>query len=84
MKQLVFDAKLTTPYFATWHATSEERKLANEYKVNVRFIATSSGLTRWHYINDDSKNEKVTEQGEKSRTFDGQYVFLYQLINKVT
>ncbi|KPI95038.1 Voltage-dependent calcium channel subunit alpha-2/delta-4 [Papilio xuthus] len=72
VKQLVFDAKLTTPYFATWYATSEERKLANEYKVNVRFIATSSGLTRWHYINDDSKNEKVTEQGEKSRTFDGQ------------
>ncbi|CAG4977830.1 unnamed protein product [Parnassius apollo] len=72
VKQLVFDAKLTTPYFLTWHASEEERKLANEYKVSVRFIATSSGLTRWHYINDDSKNEKVTEQGEKIKDFDGE------------
>ncbi|XP_045495247.1 voltage-dependent calcium channel subunit alpha-2/delta-3 [Colias croceus] len=71
VKQLVFDAKLSTPYFRDWRATDEERELARKYSVSVRFIATSSGLTRWHYIFDDEKNEKVNEQGIREKDYDG-------------
>lgn len=67
----MFDAKLTTPYFETWHASDEERALANDYNVSVRFIATSSGLTRWHYIFDEDKNEKVSDTGYRERGYNG-------------
>ncbi|XP_034830585.1 voltage-dependent calcium channel subunit alpha-2/delta-3 [Maniola hyperantus] len=71
VKQLVFDAKLSTPYFRTWEASEEERSLAEKYNVNVRFIATSSGMTRWHYIFDDSKNEKVDTEGNRTKEYPG-------------
>ncbi|CAH1639873.1 unnamed protein product [Spodoptera littoralis] len=45
VKQLVFDAKLSAPYFENWIATDEQWDLARKYNVSVRFIATSSGLT---------------------------------------
>lgn len=67
----MFDAKLTTPYFDKWHASNTERIMANTYKVSVRFIATSSGLTRWHYIFDDDKNEKISDNGEREKKFGG-------------
>ncbi|XP_041974818.1 voltage-dependent calcium channel subunit alpha-2/delta-3 isoform X2 [Aricia agestis] len=71
VKQLVFDAKLSAPYFRSWSATEEERNLARKYNVSVRFIATSSGLTRWHYIFDDYKNEWVDEVGNRDKEFTG-------------
>ncbi|XP_072941901.1 voltage-dependent calcium channel subunit alpha-2/delta-4 [Epargyreus clarus] len=70
VKQLVFDAKLSAPYFRNWDASPEERELAKKYNVDVRFIATSSGLTRWHYIFDDSKNEKVNPNGYREKEYD--------------
>lgn len=76
VKQLVFDAKLSTPYFRHWEATDEERELAKKYNVSVRFIATSSGLTRWHYIFDDDKNEVVNEHGFRKKTFKGELVYI--------
>ncbi|XP_028034568.1 voltage-dependent calcium channel subunit alpha-2/delta-4-like isoform X1 [Bombyx mandarina] len=71
VKQLVFDAKLTTPYFENWDATNEEINLAKKYNVSVRFIATASGLTRWHYINDKTKNEKVNDTGYRHKEYKG-------------
>ncbi|CAH2102250.1 unnamed protein product [Euphydryas editha] len=71
VKQLVFDAKLSAPYFRTWEATDEERNLAQKYNVSVRFIATSSGLTRWHYIFEDAKNERVDELGRREKEYPG-------------
>lgn len=71
VKQLVFDAKLSTPYFRTWESTEEEQALAEKYNVSVRFIATSSGLTRWHYIFDDDKNEVVDEMGVPNKNYSG-------------
>ncbi|XP_045449056.1 voltage-dependent calcium channel subunit alpha-2/delta-3 [Melitaea cinxia] len=72
VKQLVFDAKLSAPYFRTWEATEEERNLAQKYNVSVRFIATSSGLTRWHYIFEDTKNERVDELGQRTKEYPGE------------
>ncbi|XP_028158814.1 voltage-dependent calcium channel subunit alpha-2/delta-4 isoform X1 [Ostrinia nubilalis] len=65
VKQLVFDAKLTTPFFKEWNASDEEVELTAKYNVSVRFIATSSGLTRWHYIFDEDKNEVVDDEGNR-------------------
>ncbi|CAB3256391.1 unnamed protein product [Arctia plantaginis] len=75
VKQLVFDAKLTTPYFETWTASdgfdeNEMWELAKTYNVSVRFIATSSGLTRWHYIFDSTKNEQVDDHGKRSKEYE--------------
>ncbi|KAG6450470.1 voltage-dependent calcium channel subunit alpha-2/delta-3 isoform X2 [Manduca sexta] len=71
VKQLVFDAKLSTPYFEKWDATDEEWELAKKYNVTVRFIATSSGLTRWHYIFDPTKNERVNDTGYRHKDYPG-------------
>lgn len=71
VKQLVFDAKLSAPYFKIWTAERDELELAKLYNVSVRFIATSSGLTRWHYIFDDSKNEKVDDHGNRRKEYSG-------------
>lgn len=72
VKQLVFDAKLSAPYFEKWEATPEEEELAKKYNVSVRFIATSSGLTRWHYIYDSDKNEVVDDNGNRHRNYTGE------------
>lgn len=72
VKQLVFDAKLSAPYFQEWtDHTAYEEKLAKKYNVSVRFIMTSSGLTRWHYLYDDDKNEQVNEIGVRLKNYDG-------------
>lgn len=71
VKQLVFDAKLSAPYFENWIATDEEWDLARKYNVSVRFIATSSGLTRWHYVFENDKNEEVDDQGNRRKEYDG-------------
>lgn len=71
VKQLVFDAKLSTPYFGNWIATDDEWALARKYNVSVRFIATSSGLTRWHYVFDTDKNEEVDDYGNRRKEYDG-------------
>lgn len=71
VKQLVFDAKLSKPYFERWDASPSERHLAKEYNVTVRFIATGSGLTRWHYIFDDTKNEVIYSNGSRTKKFQG-------------
>lgn len=49
--------------------------MAQKYNVSVRFIATSSGLTRWHYIFEDAKNERVDELGQRAKEYPGEYVF---------
>ncbi|CAG9796424.1 unnamed protein product [Diatraea saccharalis] len=67
VKQLVFDAKLSAPYFQEWDSTPEQIALADKYNVSVRFIATSSGLTRWHYIFDDDMNEVVDDYGNRMK-----------------
>lgn len=72
---MVFDAKLTTPYFETWTASdgfdeNEMWELAKTYNVSVRFIATSSGLTRWHYIFDSTKNEQVDDHGKRTKEYE--------------
>ncbi|XP_013197195.2 voltage-dependent calcium channel subunit alpha-2/delta-4 isoform X2 [Amyelois transitella] len=69
VKQLVFDAKLTTPYFKTWEASKVEWNLAEKYNVSVRFIATSSGMTRWHYIFEEDKNEVVDDFGNRHKNY---------------
>ncbi|KAH9641729.1 hypothetical protein HF086_003855 [Spodoptera exigua] len=71
VKQLVFDAKLSAPYFENWIATDEQWDLARKYNVSVRFIATSSGLTRWHYVFDSDKNEEVDDHGNRRKGYDG-------------
>ncbi|KAJ8736160.1 hypothetical protein PYW08_006816 [Mythimna loreyi] len=71
VKQLVFDAKLSAPYFETWTASDEEMDLAKKYNVSVRFIATSSGLTRWHYVFDSDKNEQVDDHGRPHKEYAG-------------
>lgn len=78
VKQLVFDAKLSTPYFRSWDATQEERDLAQKYNVSVRFIATSSGLTRWHYVFEDHKNEWVDEFGNRAKKYQDKLVFIWK------
>lgn len=76
VKQLVFDAKLTTPFFKEWNATDEEVELTAKYNVSVRFIATSSGLTRWHYIFDEDKNEVVDDEGNRWKNSTEEYGYL--------
>ncbi|KAI5644965.1 neuronal voltage-dependent calcium channel alpha 2acd domain-containing protein [Phthorimaea operculella] len=61
IRQVVFDAKLTHNHFGPWRHPNWD--LAAKYNVSVRFIATSSGLTRWHYIVDEYKNEQVNDDG---------------------
>lgn len=68
---MVFDAKLSNPYFQTWYATDEDKNLAKSFNVTVRFIATSSGFTRWHYVEDESKNERIDDLGNREKDFDG-------------
>lgn len=71
MLQLVFDAKLSTPYFKTWNASARDKKMAGNYNVSVRFIATAGGLTRWDYIDDTHKNEQVNDTGWRNKEYDG-------------
>lgn len=52
MQLLVFDAKATNDSFRGDYLNLpyKARKLAREYGVFIRFIATQSGLTRWHHL----------------------------------
>ncbi|XP_020292815.1 voltage-dependent calcium channel subunit alpha-2/delta-3 isoform X2 [Pseudomyrmex gracilis] len=52
MQLLVFDAKATNDSFRGDYLNLpyKTRKLAQEYGVFIRFIATQSGLTRWHHL----------------------------------
>ncbi|XP_066590097.1 voltage-dependent calcium channel subunit alpha-2/delta-3 [Prorops nasuta] len=53
MQLLVFDAKATnTSFNGTFSLNNpRERILADTYQVFIRFVATQSGLTRWHHLN---------------------------------
>lgn len=77
VKQLVFDAKLSNPYFKDWIATESDWELARKYNVSVRFIATSSGLTRWHYIFETDKNERVDDSGTRHKDSPDEYDFIF-------
>ncbi|XP_063616457.1 voltage-dependent calcium channel subunit alpha-2/delta-4-like isoform X1 [Cydia splendana] len=72
VKQLVFDAKLSYPYFHNWSDyTEHDVELTKKYGVSVRFIMTSSGFTRWHYLYDDDKNEWVDDDGYPHKNYSG-------------
>ena len=52
MQLLVFDAKATNASFNSDFVLDDRRarRLAKDYGVFLRFVATQSGLTRWHYL----------------------------------
>jgi len=53
MQLLVFDAKATNNSFRgdyMENLSSRARDLAHHYGIFIRFIATQSGLTRWHHL----------------------------------
>lgn len=52
MELLVFDARATNNSFAGDYVVDDPivRKLADQYKIFLRFVATQSGLTRWHHL----------------------------------
>ncbi|CAL7949540.1 unnamed protein product [Xylocopa violacea] len=52
MQLLVFDAKATNASFNTDFVLEDARArhLAEVYGIFLRFVATQSGLTRWHYL----------------------------------
>jgi len=53
MQLLVFDAKATNNSFRGDYVENlppRARNLAHLYGIFIRFIATQSGLTRWHYL----------------------------------
>ena len=52
MQLLVFDAKATNASFNNDFVLDDARtrNLTHVYGVFLRFVATQSGLTRWHYL----------------------------------
>ncbi|XP_073994838.1 voltage-dependent calcium channel subunit alpha-2/delta-3-like isoform X3 [Rhodnius prolixus] len=57
MQLLVFDAKITDNSYKTskWAAKDrKEKELVERFGASVRFVATQSGLTRWHHIPDEA------------------------------
>ncbi|XP_075216259.1 ca[2+] channel Muscle-specific alpha2/delta subunit isoform X2 [Lycorma delicatula] len=78
MQLLVFDAKSTQLSYETKKYIAKSRReleLVTNYKVNLRFVATQSGLTRWQYISEqpddktewgDSNNEALNEPWYRS------------------
>lgn len=54
---LVFDAKVTDPFYKTWEFKDEkEEELFLKYNATLRFAATMSGLTRWQFVFDDDSD----------------------------
>ncbi|KAI4480013.1 hypothetical protein M0802_014306 [Mischocyttarus mexicanus] len=52
MQLLIFDARATNNSFAGDYVIDDPavRQLAETYKIFLRFVATQSGLTRWHHL----------------------------------
>ncbi|XP_043503016.1 voltage-dependent calcium channel subunit alpha-2/delta-3 isoform X1 [Polistes fuscatus] len=52
MQLLIFDARATNDSFAGDYVVDDPvvRQLAETYKIFLRFVATQSGLTRWHHL----------------------------------
>lgn len=52
MQLLVFDAKATNASFNSDFVLDDPRarQLAEDYGIFLRFVATQSGLTRWHHL----------------------------------
>lgn len=64
MQLLVFDAKATNNSFRGDYVENlppKARNLAQFYGIFIRFIATQSGLTRWHHLN--VSNRADTDDG---------------------
>ncbi|XP_076666835.1 ca[2+] channel Muscle-specific alpha2/delta subunit isoform X2 [Andrena cerasifolii] len=59
MQLLVFDAKATNASFNDDFVLEDRRAqhLANVYGIFLRFVATQSGLTRWHHLNTSKLHE---------------------------
>ncbi|XP_044586306.1 voltage-dependent calcium channel subunit alpha-2/delta-3 isoform X1 [Cotesia glomerata] len=59
MQLLVFDAKATNQSYSGDFRYKDEdsKRLAELYKVFLRFVATQSGLTKWQYIESDYLEE---------------------------
>ncbi|CAD6232132.1 GSCOCG00001762001-RA-CDS, partial [Cotesia congregata] len=59
MQLLVFDAKATNQSYSGDFRYKDEdsKRLAELYKVFLRFVATQSGLTKWQYIESDYLKE---------------------------
>lgn len=61
MNLLVFDAKATNNSFRGDYVEGlsvTARDLAKLYGIFIRFIATQSGLTRWHYLKTNERSAK--------------------------
>lgn len=56
VQRLIFDAKNTNESFGEeWSFKKREESLFKRYYAFLRFVATMSGLTRWHYIFEETK-----------------------------
>ncbi|XP_034236223.1 voltage-dependent calcium channel subunit alpha-2/delta-3 isoform X2 [Thrips palmi] len=70
MQLLVFDARLSQPYFkgSKWEPkTRDEQDLARKYNVSLRFISMQSGLLRWQAMHDRPADGKpAPEWGESN------------------
>ncbi|KAK2575608.1 hypothetical protein KPH14_011312 [Odynerus spinipes] len=71
MQLLVFDARATNNSFAGDYLIDDPvvRELAENYGIYLRFIATQSGLTRWHHLvtNDLPDEDDGIEFGDLHR-----------------
>lgn len=63
MQLLVFDAKATNASFNSDFVLDDPRarQLAEDYGIFLRFVATQSGLTRWHHL--DTNNLPEDDDG---------------------
>lgn len=66
VNRLIFDATSTFEYFKEpWKFKDEiERELFERYNASLRFVATTSGLTRWEYIFGEDENTTRKEFGD--------------------
>lgn len=57
VQRLIFDAKNTNEsYGEEWKFSKTEKSFFKRYQAFLRFVATMSGLTRWHYIFEEAKS----------------------------
>ncbi|KAJ8953279.1 hypothetical protein NQ318_015861 [Aromia moschata] len=61
IQKLIFDAEATNVlYSSEWQFNEREIALFKKFNASLRFVATMSGLTRWHYLFEEPKNDTKT------------------------